>query len=163
MLQFLISRPSLAALLLIARAFAIATGLVMSVTRGLKSRRKALAALDALRQSETRYRILADNASDVIIHYDLEFRPLYMSPSTAQLGHDPKALVEQPHCLDLVHPDDQALAIRREQLALTGASTPSITARLCRADGGWVWFESTLTPVRDDNGAISSFISPLRG
>jgi PAS domain S-box-containing protein len=285
MLQFLISRPTLAALLLIALAFAIAASL--AVARGLSSRRKAQAAIDALRQSEARYRILADNAgdviihhdptfrplyispsvrqlgydaqalmdrtftdfvhpedqglvverrraamagepapaisaricrsdgewvwfestlspilgeggapagfvstlrdiserrmaeqavdesqaryrmladnaSDVIIHYDLEFRPLYMSPSMGKLGHDPKSLVEQPHCLDLVHPDDQAMVVRREQLALTGVSTPPIMARLCRADGGWVWFESTLTPVHDDDGAISSFISTLR-
>ena len=131
----------------------------VSVLRDVNERRTVE---QAVIDSEARYRLLADNASDVILHYDLEFHPLYISPSISQLGYDPHSLQEQRHCLDLVHPEDQVVVTNRQQAALRGEPTPPISARLGRASGEWVWFESTLTPIFNERGAISSFISTLR-
>ena len=131
----------------------------VSVLRDVNERRTVE---QAVIDSEARYRMLADNASDVILHYDLQFHPLYISPSISQLGYDPHSLQERPHCLDLVHPDDQIVVTNRQQAALRGEPTPPISARLGRASGEWVWFESTLTPILDEGGTISSFISTLR-
>jgi len=115
----------------------------------------------AVRESEARYRVLADNASDIIIHYDTEFRALYVSPSVAQLGHDPASLIGRT-LLDYVHPDDRRLAKTRRQTVSAGGAVRPTTGRLQRGDGEWIWYESTLNPVHGEDGAVTGFVSTLR-
>ena len=62
---------------------------------------------DELRQSETLFRTLIQNSSDIIQILDTQYRLIYTSPSfTKLLGY---AEGEKKDCsvLDLVHPDDR--------------------------------------------------------
>jgi len=123
--------------------------------------RRAEEAAAAVRESEARYRMLADNASDVILQYGPDFELVYVSPSVGKLGYAPEQLMgAQP--ADYVHPDDLETVLERRRLAGQGIGTKAIAARMRVGDGQWRWFEGTLTVIRDDQGTIAGFISTFR-
>ncbi len=66
------------------------------------------AAEDAVRESEARYRLLADNVADLIISLNLDLKPTYVSPASRQLiGCDPDELAALS-LEDFVWPEDRA-------------------------------------------------------
>lgn len=124
-------------------------------------RRRAEEASAAVRESEARYRMLADNACDVIIHYDAAFQPIYVSPSVTRFGYDPETVTHRSFH-ELVHPDDLQIVVERRQAAMAGNATRPITARIRTADGEWLWMESTLTSILGEDGGVAGFVSALR-
>ncbi|MBI5585150.1 MAG: PAS domain S-box protein [Deltaproteobacteria bacterium] len=67
---------------------------------------------DALTRSESHFRSLIENASDLIIAIDAEGKINYSSPSVERtLGYHPRELLGLKF-LDLVHPDDGETAVR---------------------------------------------------
>ena len=107
---------------------------------------------DAVRDSETQYRMLADATSDVITRLDLDFRRSYVSPACRTvLGYEPEELIGQ-RPVDSAHPDD-ASAILALSRRLVAGDMPedrgSITNRFRHKRGHWVWIEASLNLVRD--------------
>jgi PAS domain S-box-containing protein len=130
----------------------------------LKALLRAMGRLDAntaVRESEARYRLLADNTGDMVIQYDLDFRPLYVSPSVKSLGYEPDELLAEG-IAGLVHPDNLATLTERREAVRHGLPLKAATGRMRAADGRWVWVESTLAPMFDDAGGRVGFISTLR-
>ena len=115
----------------------------------------------ALIDSEARYRMLADNSSDIIIHHDRDFRVQYISPSVRQFGYTPEQF-RDVLSIGFVHPDDQAKTAERRRQALQGMPVRNLEARVHMADGSWRWSESTLTSILSDAGDITGFITTLR-
>lgn len=113
---------------------------------------------EALRESEARFRRLAENAPDVIFRYRLHpahDRGLeYVSPFVTEVtGHTPADLYTHPQrAFRLVHPDD------REQVErlLTASEPPPpdgpLTVRWMHRDGRVVWIEVRTALVRDPSG-----------
>lgn len=100
-------------------------------------------------ESELRYRLLADNATDVIMRHAPDGRIVYMSPAaTAILGYQPRQL-EGRYPVELCHEGDPMTMDRvLEQLLVTkGASRAE--HRLRHAAGHYVWLETTGRAVRD--------------
>jgi PAS domain S-box-containing protein len=126
-----------------------------------EERRRAEQANAAVRESEARYRLLADNTADMIIQYDLDFRPLYVSPSMKSLGYEPEVLLAEG-IVGIVHPDNLALVAERRAAAKRGEALKAVTGQIRRADGVWLWIESTITPMFDGAGGRVGFISTLR-
>jgi PAS domain S-box-containing protein len=123
---------------------------------------EAGAAAAAVRESEERYRMLADNATDLIIQYDADFRLLYISPSVRLFGYSPEEILAAADPAGFVHPEElEAIQARRSD-GLNGRETRPLDARLRQANGEWLWFESTMTPIHDDRGALKGFISAFR-
>jgi len=116
-------------------------------------------------ESEARYRLLADKASDIISRVDPEGRHTYVSPACLQmLGYTPEELIDRLS-MDFVHPDDQvALYQAYESQADEGrehAAQP-IRYRFRHKTGEWVWLETHPTVVFDDRGEAIEFISVSR-
>ena len=110
-------------------------------------------ALAGLRASESRYRLVSDHANDLMCLHRLDGRYEWVSPSCQRLlGWTPAELIGQdPYAL--FHPDD-AVRIRSgpDQQLLTGTVATFIQYRMRRADGSWVWLETTSRLVLDPAG-----------
>jgi diguanylate cyclase (GGDEF)-like protein/PAS domain S-box-containing protein len=94
-----------------------------------------------LRESEARYRLLADNIADVVILIDRDGALLYVSQSVEPvLGLIPENLVGRL-CFELVHPDDLD-AVKAAAAELTDWSIMrTLEFRAARADGSFAWVE----------------------
>jgi diguanylate cyclase (GGDEF)-like protein/PAS domain S-box-containing protein len=95
----------------------------------------------ALRERETRYRLLADNIADIVILLDGRGTLLYVSPSVEPvLGLRGNDLVGRS-CFDLVHPEDRERVLTATSRLDAPDSTNTVAFRISRADGSIAWIE----------------------
>lgn len=114
-----------------------------------------------LRESERRYRLLAELSSDIVSKHDLTGRVLYVSPSVCTvLGYDPEQEVSSQPAM-LLHPDDLP-ALGPALTAARNGGTATATVRSKHADGSWRHLEMTLSPGRDASGAVVELYSAAR-
>ncbi|MBV9480643.1 MAG: PAS domain S-box protein [Acidobacteria bacterium] len=106
---------------------------------------------DAIRESESRFRALAETASPAIVIYAQRF--YYLNPSAAQMSgysRDELLAMEDPWPR-LIHPDHLALALGRSQARLHGEKVSShYEFKIIRKDGQerWVDFSASATPIQ---------------
>ena len=116
-----------------------------------------------IQDSERRYRLLAENATDVIIHAGLDTIRRYVSPACKQVfGYEPEELIGTK-AFDFVHPDDLAsFAMSIEEL-VGGLCEKSVWCqRYAHRDGTWVWIEASASLTRDADGAPDGYVVCLR-
>ncbi|MGD9116038.1 MAG: PAS domain S-box protein [Dehalococcoidia bacterium] len=109
---------------------------------------------DGLRINEERFRIMADNASDMMIRILLEptFKVDYVSPSAERItGYAPAEFYEDSELgFKIIHPDD-----RQRFIGYTKNKDmehhPS-TVRMIRKDGNVIWTEQVFNTIKDDDG-----------
>ncbi len=100
-------------------------------------------------ESEERYRLMAENSTDLIARHTPDGIFLYASPACrALLGYEPEELLGRS-CFEFFHPKD-VKSIRKSLSALQqGTSTYTLSYRIRRQDGDYIWFESTYRSIRD--------------
>jgi PAS domain S-box-containing protein len=103
----------------------------------------------ALRESEERFRLLAENSTDVISRSSPDVIIRYISPASRSLyGYEPEEMIGHSGW-DFVHPDDVA-ALRDPVMPRTGTPDEiSNEYRAKRRDGTSVWVESKSRLLRD--------------
>jgi len=105
----------------------------------------------ALRDSEARYRVLAETAEDVIWSVDMDGVILFVTGSCAiVMGYAPEDLVGQKSG-SLMHPDDRSGLMKLRKSAEVRKVGPEATFefRFKRSDGVWIWLEGRPSPLLD--------------
>jgi PAS domain S-box-containing protein len=108
-----------------------------------------------LRESERRFRTMAENSQDII--FRIRLRPQraveYMSPAVSRLiGFGPQDFYGNPLLLeDLVHPEDA----RALEASFQNPPQRPFVFRWRRRDGDYVFTEQRVTPIVDEEGEVA--------
>ncbi|NWF65037.1 MAG: PAS domain S-box protein [Chloroflexi bacterium] len=105
---------------------------------------------EALSESEAQFRLLAENASDMITRLGVKGEIYYVSPASKTiLGYSPEEMFGKK-IFDLIHKEDrQSIQGIFEQLLNDLPYT--VTYRACHKDGHYVWLESSARAILDPN------------
>ena len=120
-------------------------------------------AQEALRDSERQYRLLADNATDVVLRTGDDGSVLYVSPSCIDLsGFTPAELVGR-HSAEFIHKDHHA-SVHAAHVAIVSGAQDAVTVRyrLRQKSGGWRWLESHMQSFQGPDGERAGLISAIR-
>ncbi|WP_375427595.1 PAS domain-containing protein [uncultured Sphingomonas sp.] len=122
-----------------------------------------VAAQEALRDSERQYRLLADNATDVVLRTADDGSVLYASPSCVELsGFTPDELIGR-HCAEFIHEDAQESVHAAHLAIITGArDAVTVRYRLRQKSGGWRWLESHMRGWLGPDDIPAGVISAIR-
>ncbi len=108
-----------------------------------------------LAESERRFRLLAENARDLIYRYRFKPTPAfeYVSPAATRiLGYTPEEHYADPELgFKVVHPDDRHLLA---QAASAGYTGQPLVLRWIRKDGAIIWTEQHNTPIYNEQGEL---------
>ena len=119
-------------------------------------------ALEHLRRSESRYRLLADHMGDVVTRLKLDGRSGYISPAvTGLLGYTPEEMAGRP-AQAFLHPDDQAELLQTFARLAAGERRATLQHRAIHRDGHAIWVETTFQSVLGPDGKPSELIAVIR-
>jgi PAS domain S-box-containing protein len=109
-------------------------------------------------ESEQRFRLIAENAADLIAVVGLDGTITYRSPSFAKvLGFPLDGSQNEEPCGE-IHPDDREIvAADREEMIRTGIGRV-LEYRMRHRDGSWRIFESHGNPVRNARGDVEYLV-----
>jgi len=117
-----------------------------------------------LRESEERFRLLAEHSSDAIIRLGLDGSRRYASPAMQRIqGHTPEEMAAGEFG-KFVHPDDRpAVQAALAQLRQGAVDESVISYRHWHKDGRYIWLEAISRLVRDaETGRPLEIVTSVR-
>ncbi|MFS0636190.1 ATP-binding protein [Mesobacillus foraminis] len=108
--------------------------------------------------SEAKYRLIAENTSDLIMLMNRDSSVAYASPSHEQvLGYQDKEVNEKDLC-QFIHPDDNPAAKQTFHDILEQKESQSMELRIRHSNGSWIEFESRFMPVLCEDGCVGHIV-----
>jgi PAS domain S-box-containing protein len=115
-----------------------------------------------LRESEERYRLVVENANEIIVIVQDGTLKFVNSKAVQFTGREQQELTSRPF-VDFVHPDDREKVLERHHEALKGKEIPQLfTFRVVNKDRNIRWVEASSVLINWQGGpATLSFISDV--
>jgi two-component system cell cycle sensor histidine kinase/response regulator CckA len=111
-----------------------------------------------LAQREELFRLISENAADMIAVIDANGQRLYNSPAYGRiLGYSPEEL-QGTSGFEQVHPDDRPLVQQAADDARSGALGRTIQYRLRHKDGSWRVLESRSSAILNSQGEVEKLV-----
>lgn len=140
------------------RAVRIGADLLSVTWRDLTDRYEAQ---DAIAASEARYRLLAENISDVVLTGDPTGHVQWISESVGpRLGIAAQEVAGRP-LVDLFHADDRP-AMHEVLGNVLAGQEQYLRARLLTPVPAWRWYDIVIKPVADNAGQVTGWVAGWR-
>jgi PAS domain S-box-containing protein len=111
-----------------------------------------------LSEHEEMFRLITENADDLITVIDREGQRLYSSPGYSKIfGYSGEELLGTP-IDDQIHPDDREMILAVRLETFEKGAAPRQEYRFRRKDGEWRTLESNASPVRNSLGEIEKIV-----
>ena len=130
-------------------------GAVTSERRRAEEQRKR--AEDVVRESEERYRTLAEAVDQSMWINDAEGRTIYVNPKVEEMFGS-LDLARAAPAVEVMHPEDQPAAMELRLRALANGQPYRAEYRVRRKDGQYRWMLARVVPVKDASGRVTSWI-----
>jgi diguanylate cyclase (GGDEF)-like protein/PAS domain S-box-containing protein len=116
-----------------------------------------------LQSSESRFRLLAEASSDVIVLTDLYGERRYISPAiTTVLGWQPEELLGHDY-RQIVHPEDMAKLAALMDNCREEKPVEALAYRCRKKDGSYLWMEANIRLYRNEaTGKPIGFVNVVR-
>ena len=109
-------------------------------------------------EQERLFRLITENAGDMIAVVDINGRRLYNSPSYEKvLGYSLEELHNSPS-LEQIHPADRPLVQDATREAHTTGFGRRIEYRMRHKNGEWLYLESTASAIRNEAGEVERLV-----
>ena len=114
-------------------------------------------------ETEQRYRLMAENSTDLIARQNTDGQFLYASPAAeVLLGYKPEELINR-YARDLIHPLDRDTFNYSTAEVLTTNGSLTLSYRIRHKNGHYIWFETTSRAFgQDKKGLNRTSDSPIR-
>jgi len=110
------------------------------------------------KKREVLFRIITENAADMIALVDTKGRRLYNSPSYERvLGYSPRELAETP-VFEQIHPDDRFKVLEASREARATGVGKDLQYRLRHKNGSWRILESTASTIKNERGEVEKLV-----
>ncbi|HHW68188.1 MAG: hypothetical protein PWP07_1431 [Epulopiscium sp.] len=116
----------------------------------------------ALKDSEKKYRLIADNMTDLVSIIDLNGKVIYASPShNAILGHAPENYVGESF-FNFIHPSEIEEVKNQIQDMLKTKESATLEFRHMHSDHSWLWLEVKMSLVLNEDENPKHFLLVAR-
>ena len=110
------------------------------------------------KKNEELFKIVTENAADMIALVDMKGRRLYNSPAyTRILGYTPAELGETSS-FEQIHPEDRMRVLEAAREARESGVGKRLEYRIKHKDGSWRMLESEASTIRNAEGQVSKLV-----
>ena len=131
-------------------AFLALTG--FSAYRIRRQRDQIELAEGALRRSEQKLRLMADNLKEMVLAYDMNRRLVFANPAVERLTGYLVNELEKERFICWIHPDDRPRMLGYWDQLFQGGAYREEQYRLITKDGQMKWMAATWGPIHDETG-----------
>ena len=129
-------------------------GIVLDISERLKLE-------EALKESEEKYRALAENSADIIFSVDITGTFTYISPQVTRYGYTPDEILGNG-MQQFIHPDDRGKILDNYRREMQDESSISSTFRVVDKAGDLHWVEENSNIKRDTHGNPAGMVGIIR-